>query len=235
MTNRTSEQAFADAASGMVHADPIGDILSRLVKDCVEVVGAEAAAILVQDADEQLELLASSSAAATHLELLQAQDVQGPCVDVIRTGEPQSAAGAAEMARRWGDVGDAIVEAGFGFVGAFPLNWRGRVLGGLNVFGGEGTQRDASIDAVCQAFADVATIVLVHSSEIPADELTMRVHQATVARDLIEQAKGVLSELHVSDMEQAMARLEEVAKLERVSLPDAAQRVIARASASRTS
>jgi AmiR/NasT family two-component response regulator len=61
------------------------------------------------------------------------------------------------------------------------------------------------------------------------------VHQATVARDLIEQAKGVLSELHVSDMEQAMARLEEVAKLERVSLPDAAQRVIARASASRTS
>ncbi len=35
MTNRTSEQAFADAASGMVHADPVSDILSRLVKDCV--------------------------------------------------------------------------------------------------------------------------------------------------------------------------------------------------------
>ena len=170
MTNRTSEQAFADAASGMVHADPVSDILSRLVKDCV--AGGRAQKRRPSWCwmpMTQLGLLASSSAAATHLELLQAQDVQGPCVDVVRTGERQSATGAAEMARRWGHVGDAIAEAGFGFVGAFPLDWRGRVLGGLNVFGGEGTQRDASIDAVCQAFADVATIVLVHSSEIPAD------------------------------------------------------------------
>jgi len=229
MTNRTSEQAFADAASGMVHAHPVGDILSRLVRDCVEVVDADAVAILVLDEHERLCLLTSSSAAATQLELLQAQDKRGPCVDVIQTGQAQTAVGTDEMIRRWGDVGGAIGDAGFGSVDAYPMVWRGRVLGGLNLFHGSSPAADSGVAAVCQAFADVATIVLVHSAEVPADELTDRVHSAMVARDLVEQAKGVLSELHVLDMEQATARLEELAESEQLALPEAAQAVIRRA------
>jgi hypothetical protein len=230
MTNRTSAQAFAEAASSMVQAHPVGDILARLVKDCVEVADAEAVAILVLDDHERLELLTSSSAAAAQLELLQAQDTRGPCVDVISSGRSQSAVGKDEMIRRWGDVGAAIAGAGFRAVDAYPMTWRGRILGGLNVFRGEASTAESGRDAVLQAFADVATIVLVHSADIPADELTNRVHEVTVARDLIEQAKGVLSELHLLDMEEANARLEDYAASEKLALRDAAQAVIRRAS-----
>jgi hypothetical protein len=229
MTNRTSEQAFAEAASGMVQAHPVGDILARLVKDCVEVADAGAVAILVLDQHQRLELLTSSSAAAAQLELLQAQDAQGPCVDVVASGLPQSATGEDEMVRRWGEVGTAIAQAGFSTVDAYPMIWRGRILGGLNIFGADASGDGIGRDAVLQAFADVATIVLVHSADIPADELTNRVHEVTAARDLIEQAKGVLSELHDLDMEQASARLETFAASEGQALRDAAQAVIRRA------
>ncbi|MCW2832966.1 MAG: hypothetical protein JWN68_919 [Nocardioides sp.] len=226
MTHRTSEQAFAAAASGMVHARPVGDILSRLVKDCVEVTGAGAVAILVLDEHERLGLLASSLAAATHLELLQAQDTQGPCVDVISSGRHQSATGSDEMVRRWSSVGAAISEAGFTAVDAYPMSWRGRVLGGLNVFQDGPRPDDDGTGLVCQAFADVATIVLLHSTDIPADEMTDRVHRATAARDLVEQAKGVLSELHSLDIEQAALRLEELAASQQITTADAAQSVV---------
>lgn len=226
MTNRTSEQAFAAAASSMVHARPAGDILSRLVNDCVAVTGAGAVAILVLDPHERLELLASSSGAATQLELLQAQDSQGPCIDAVRASSHQSATGTDEMVRRWGDVGAAIADAGFRSVDAYPMIWRGRTLGGLNVFRDAAVSAADRMDAVCQAFADVATVVLLHSVDIPADELTRRVHSATAARDLIEQAKGVLSELHTLDVERAAARLEEIAEAEQMSLSDAARSVI---------
>lgn len=225
MSNRTSAQAFGAAASGLVHAQPVADILSRLLKDCVEVVGAEAAAVLVLDERDRLSLLSSSSAAATHLELLQASDVQGPCVDVIRTGETQSAAGREEMTHRWGEVGAAITAAGFVSVDAFPMTWRGRVLGGLNIFGNRplvGSDRDQ----VCQGFADVATIVLAHAEEISPDELTARVQRALGARDQIEQAKGVLSQLDGPDMEQAAIRLEEMAASAGTTLSEAALRII---------
>ena len=228
MSRRTSEQAFATAASGMVHAVPVGDILFRLVRDCVDVVRAESAAILVLDADHTLNLLASSSSAATQLELLQALDEVGPCVDVIESGRVQTATGA-EMTRRWGDVGRAIAEAGFGSVHAFPLIWHGRVLGGLNVFGGGRGDDVMNRQGLCQAFADVATIVIVHGTDIAADELTARVHRATAARRLVEQAKGVLSELEHLDMEAAASRLEEVAIEAGTSMSEAAETVIDRA------
>ena len=229
MTDRTSEQAFASAASGMVRARPVGDILSRLVKDCVAVTGADAVAILVLDKHERLGLLASSSAVATHLELLQAQDIQGPCVDVIGSGRHQAATGTDEMIRRWKDVGAAISDAGFSSVDAYPMSWRGRVLGGLNVFHRRPGSTEDGADVLCQTFADVATIVLLHSVDIPADELTDRVHRATAARDLIEQAKGVLSEIYAVDIEQAAVRLEQLAESEQITSAEAARELIDRA------
>lgn len=231
--NRTSEQAFATAASGMVNADPVVDIMARLARDCAEVLDAEAVAVLVLDPHQNLSLLASTSSAATQLELLQSLDVTGPCVDVIETGVAQAGTGAHELTRRWGDVGRAIVAAGFTSVNSFPLVWHGRVLGGLNVFRGE-QDRSSVPESVGQAFADVAAVALVHSADISADELTLRVERAMSARLLIENAKGVLSEIEARDMESAAVRLEQIAEEQRLNVPQAAQRVIDQAISGRT-
>jgi GAF domain-containing protein len=225
---RTSTQAFADAAAAMTEDGHVGDILARLLADCAEVLGADAVAILVTDRRERLTLLSSTSSVAADLEMLQAQDEQGPCVDAVRTGEVVVARSPADLARRWGHVGEAIADAGFAAVTAHPMRWRGRVLGGLNVFR---TSPDVHEEdrALVRAFADVATIVLVHSSDLPTEQVTSRVHEAVVARSVIEQAKGVLSELEDLDMEGAAHRLGQLSRSEGLSLTETARRVLGRA------
>lgn len=229
MSGRTSSDAFVDAVSAMVRDDHVVDILARLVHDCVRVLRAQSVAILVMDGRDRLSLLSSSSAQATQLEMLQAQDRRGPCVDVIRTGGVVSAGDPEEMVRRWGEVGGAIAQAGLRSVDAYPLMWHGRVLGGLNVFGARAVGTPDQARRLAQAFADVATIVLVHSSALPADQVTARVHEAVMARAQVEQAKGVLSEVEDLDMEEADARLREIAAAEGVPVTEAAVGVVERA------
>ena len=86
------------------------------------------------DRTGDLSLLSSSSHRAAELEMLQIQRSSGPCVDAIRSGQHVSAIGADELTRRWEEVGQAIVRSGFQRVDAYPMRWRGRVLGGLNIF-----------------------------------------------------------------------------------------------------
>jgi hypothetical protein len=229
MTRRTSAQAFGDAASAMIRHGDVGDTLEHLVRDCVEVLGAGAAAILVTDDRGRLSLLTSSSSSASQLEMLQAQDGKGPCVDVIDAGVPILVSGAHEIESRWGQVGRAILDAGFTTVEAFPLVWRGQVLGGLNVFGdaASGVARDDP--ALAQTFADVATVVLVHSSALSTEQLTTRVHEALAARTRIEQAKGVLRETEDLDLEGAADRLQDVARTHGLTVSHAAMRILRQA------
>lgn len=230
MTNRTSDQALADAAASIVSAQPSIDVLTRLVEDCAEVVGAQAVAILVEDARGRLRLLASSSSAAAQLELLQAQDERGPCIDVLRTGAPQAATGAEELVARWGEVGTAILDNDFLSVRAHPMTWHGRTLGGLNLFFNVAVPADpGEADAQASLFADMATIALVHSTDLPAEWIASRVHDAVTSRDVIEQAKGALAHLEQTSIADAATRLREIADGDHVSLGEAAARVLARA------
>jgi len=197
----------------MVGSQSVTDVLSRLVTDCVEVMNASAAAVLVTD-NGGLALLISSSHGADQIEMLQVQSERGPCVDAIAADTRVTASGSDELRRRWGSVGEAIVHVGFTSVEAYPMHWRGRVVGGLNVFHTEAPDPDDDARFVGQALADVATIVLLHSTDIPADQISARVHEGVMARSVVEQAKGVLSYLHGVDMEVAYRQLRESAAAE---------------------
>jgi hypothetical protein len=229
---RSSTEAFADAVAGVVGHHHVGDILGRLVRDCAQVTGAAAVAILVIDQRQRLSLLSATSSATAELEMLQAQESTGPCVDVITSGQSVSVAGAEALASRWDGVGSAVVRTGFEAVDAFPMRWHGRTLGGLNLFHTDAAAA-ASLDrSLAQAFADVATIVLLHSSDIPADQIAARIHEAIAARGTIEQAKGVLSYTHGLDLEQADRRLREMAETRDRSVSETAQDVVRRAHSS---
>jgi len=186
----------------------VADVLTDLLTDCLEPMSAHAAAILVVD-DDHLALLGASTHRAVELEMLQTQQSQGPCIDTIESGHMVTALGQEEMVRRWDDVGRAIIDSGYVSVHAFPMTWRGRVLGGLNVFRTAEDDQSPDTEQVGQAFADVATLVLVRATEIPVDQVAARIHEAVRARSVVEQAKGVLSYLHAVDMEQAYRLLVE--------------------------
>jgi hypothetical protein len=217
--------AFADAVAALVGEPDVADILHHLVTDCAEVMEADAVAILVRDADGELSLLSATSHRVAELEMLQVQRFMGPCIDVLDTNEALSASGADQLSARWAEVGRAITDAGFASVEAFPLRWRGFALGGFNVFreAPRSTPHDA---AVGQAFADIATLTIIHSLPVSADQASARLHEALSARELVEQAKGVIAYVDNVDMSTAYDLLIDRAAASGETLTQAALSVI---------
>jgi hypothetical protein len=166
-------------------------------------------AILIRTASGALELLCSSSHRIEGIELLQIQTESGPCADVLHSDVPIRVSGAEALVARWGEVGTAIVAAGFDEAHAYPMRWRGQSIGGLNIFLRSGAVTDA---AVGQLFADLATLAVLQANDISADQLVARVHDAVGARAVIEQAKGVLAYRDGLDMDQAYTVLLETAR-----------------------
>lgn len=223
---RTTADAFGDAAAAMVTEHVVADVLAQLLVDCSSLVSAQAVAIMVVDHAGELSLLSSSSHGATELELLQIQRSGGPCVDAIRSGLHVSAAGPGEITARWGEVGRMIVGSGYERVDAYPMRWRGRILGGLNIFRTAAAHVDDETETLSQAFADVATLVVVQSTEIPSDQIAARVHEAIMARAQVEQAKGVLAQVHRIDMAEAYEQLRRLASESDRSLTETALAVV---------
>ncbi len=218
-------EAFADAVAALVGEPDVADILAHLVSDCAAVMDAEAVAILARDERGGLSLLSASSHRASELEVLQIQRSSGPCIDVVESNAALYVDGAEHIRERWQHVGDAIVRAGFTSVESFPMRWRGTVLGGLNVF--RTTAPIGGHDAATgQAFADIATLAIIYSMPVAAEQAAARLHEALSARDLVEQAKGVIAYVDDVDMSTAYNRLLERADLTGETLTHTAAAVI---------
>jgi hypothetical protein len=191
MPPMTTEDALAAALGAMVSKHDVTDVLARLMQDCLKVLPADAAAVLVSTPLAGLELLSASSHRAEELELLQIQHASGPCVEAVAANAILQVQGRDELMERWGEVGAAIAAAGYHGVQAYPMHWHGKAIGGLNVM-----VRDERIPPdplVGQILADIATLVVVHAGDLSPDRALARVREAVEARAVIEQAKGVLA------------------------------------------
>jgi len=177
VTQKTTEGAVAGLVAAMVQPYDTGDVLADLVQDCAALYPAAAVAVMVIDGDRGLEMLSATSHRAEELELLQIQHERGPCVDAARYATVVTATGE-EMATRWGPIGDAIAAAGFAGVHAYPMRWRGHALGGLNVFVDSPREPNSEESLIGQLFADLASLVISHSSDIPGEVLSARIHEA---------------------------------------------------------
>lgn len=207
MTARTSAQALADVASALVGEHETTGLLARLVQDCAELLPADAAALLVRTRTGDFELLSATSHRAVELELYQAQQAAGPCVDSARTGRPVHAVGAAQIEARWEQVGRKIVDEGFLSVHAFPMHWREHVIGALNLFTSAEQDLSAAAMQLAQSFADFATLAIVQPLQLGDDDLAQRVTDALEGRVVVEQAKGVLAYQLALDMAAAYDEL----------------------------
>ncbi|WP_251152830.1 GAF and ANTAR domain-containing protein [Cellulosimicrobium sp. Marseille-Q4280] len=228
MTPRTPTDSLADAARALLGEHDVTDLLARLTRDAVLFAGADAAGLLVR-ADGRLETLTTTSHAAEHLEAFQSQRAEGPCVDVVETGQAVEAVGRQEIVDRWPTVGPAIVAAGFRVVHAVPLAWQGGVVGGLNVFGRE-PLTDEQRRSV-RACADMLTLVVGQPYRLSTLDFGRSIARALRDRVVVEQAKGALA--HLLDVDVSAAYDELVARSERdgVSLTAVAHDVLLEAQA----
>lgn len=224
--------ALAKASAALVDDTDIAGFLATLLDSSADVLHIDAVGILVED-DGNLDLLAASSHAAVELELHQAQLEEGPCVDAHRSCRAVDAQGP-ELATRWPRFGRAMLESGFSSVHASPLRWRDTSLGALGLFRRSDEPFTSDEQTVAQAFADLATLLIVQTERVDLDSVKRRVQELLTTRIVIEQAKGVLSEIHAVDMAEAYQLLLRRAAQDGGKLTAAARAVIDDAQRRRT-
>lgn len=225
--SRTSMEILADARSAAARHDDVTDTLAGLVDDCREVLSAGAVGLFVRPSAGRINLLSSSAHGSAVLELFRVQEVTGPCIDAISADLAISVVGSEDVLNRWPAVGRAMIECGYQRVHASPLHWRGKAVGALDVLFVDLVPMATEQTLLAQAFADVATLVVMQSAGCGDGEAGERIRSALGGRTIIEQATGVLAYQQTLDMPSAYDALVRTSRRNRTSLTVAAEGVVA--------
>lgn len=220
-------QAFVALADTLVDDYDVVEFAQQLVEDCVSLLDADAAGLLLADLRGGLQVLASTSEQTRMLELLQIQSDDGPCMQAYRTGEQVNIEDLHSDGGRWTEFVAHASDQGFGAVIAIPLRLRTERVGALNLFRREVGLMSESDLLVAQGLADVATIGILHQRVLTHGALVnSQLQTALNSRIVIEQAKGVLAERLGLDMEQAFIHLRSTARNNNRHLGDVARAVV---------
>lgn len=230
-TRSAHEQALAETfvtlADTLVDDYDVADLLDRLVTACVDLLGATAAGLLLDDQRGNLAVVASSSQETRMLELFALQTNEGPCLDCVRTGTAITSADLAREADRWPLFVPEALGAGFRSVIAVPLRLRKQTIGGLSLFSSSADPARVADQQIAQALADVATIGIIHQRSLHRSTvLSEQLQQALHSRVAIEQAKGVLSERNHVEMGAAFDAMRHYARNNNLKLTDVAIAVV---------
>jgi GAF domain-containing protein len=235
-THQTRERAVLVAQSFVALADTLVDdfdvveLLDRLVADCVSLIGVDAAAILLLNRDRALEVVSSSNEASYLMEVFQLESRSGPCVEVVRTGEPVSITDLDHLHSSWPAFARAIEGVGFTAVYALPMRLRDEKIGALNLFNSTQQPELSDFDrSLAQALADVATIGILQQRTVTrASVLVEQLQLALNTRISVEQAKGVIAEFGGVDMGVAFEAMRSFARSNRVKLSSVAESLVRR-------
>ncbi|HEY9308712.1 MAG TPA: GAF and ANTAR domain-containing protein [Microbacterium sp.] len=230
-TSRDSRilQTFAMLADTMVDDYDVVDLLQLLVDACHEVLGISAAGILLADEEGDLQVVASTSEASRLVELMQLGAQAGPCIECYRTGAAVSVASIPSVSEEWGAFRDSATAHGFGATDAVPLRLRDTTIGALNLLREEEGPPDDFDVVAARAFADVATIGILHERSLRESELlASQLQQALQSRIVIEQAKGVVSFTNGVPIDDAFQIIRSYARRNQLPLSSVAARLVDR-------
>jgi GAF domain-containing protein len=216
-------------ADTLVDDYDIVELLQTVVDACRDILGISAAGILLADEVGELELIASTSEASRLVEVMQLAAQAGPCIECYRTGAPVSLPSIPDAPPEWSAFRDAALEQGFLAVHALPLRLRETTIGTLNVMLNTGEDLPESSRVAAKAFADVATIGILHERSLRESEvLTEQLQLALSSRVRIEQAKGVVSYTLGVHIDDAFELIRRYARYHRLPLSHVATRIVNR-------
>jgi GAF domain-containing protein len=226
ITDRQVRETFVELADTLVDDYDVIDFLDILAVRVVDLLDVAACGLVLVDHHGTLNLVAASSDESRLLELFQLQSAEGPCLDCYRTGAPVTVADV-RADDRWPQFTAAARATGYVAVHALPMRLRDTVIGAMNLFGAMPGSLDDEALHLAQAFADVATIGILHERTLRQYEaVTEQLQGALNTRILIEQAKGVLAERLSVSMDDAFALMRDQARSSNRKLRDVATTVI---------
>ena len=221
-------RAFVELADTLVADFDLIDFLHGLAVRCVELLGVDAAGLLLASTHGVLNVVGASGEQARLLELLQLQNQEGAAIDCFRQGRPIQCPDLRSAPQ--GPVfAPAAREAGFAAVAAVPMRLRENIVGAVNLFAAATGEFGEDRLGVGQALADIATIGILHERTLRRHEvLVEQLQTALTSRITIEQAKGVLAERLAIGVEEAFVVLRLYARSHRRRLVDVATAVVER-------
>jgi GAF domain-containing protein len=229
ITQQRLLETFVTLADTLIDDYDVVDLLQFLVDTCRDVLDTTAAGILLADARGDLEVVASTSEASRLVEMMQLSAEKGPCIESFRSGRRVSVPDIDASKDEWWQFRGSALAQGFRSMDALPLRLRDATIGTLNLLRSTpGAAPEESILAA-QAFADVATIGILHERTLRESAILSEQLQAALnSRIIIEQAKGVVSHTRGVSIDEAFTLMREYARSHSIGLSIVAARLVDR-------
>jgi GAF domain-containing protein len=170
----------------------VEDAIGEIVRTTHTIFAVDGAGLMLTDDDQRLRAVAASDDRFAHLEELQLDHQEGPCIDAF---EGQALVSAQNLADepRWPLFSQAALARSVRAVLASPLPYNRNAVGVVAVLSEQHRPWSAEAELGLLAFTDLAALLIasmMHSEQ--QSQLAVQLQGALDSRQVIEQAKGVL-------------------------------------------
>ena len=215
-------------ARTLVHQYNLDEVLSDLASELKEVLDVAGAGVMLADDNRDLRFVSSSDDTLKHLEDLQIELDEGPCLRAYRRVERVMAPDLRDD-ERFPRFGPRAVEAGMLAVFSYPLQYEEQVFGALNLYRKEPGSLDERREELGAAFSDVSTLYLMHGSDDERrEQLNIQLQGALDSRVIIEQAKGFIAAMCHTSAARGFELLRGYARGNGLRLREVARQVVSR-------
>jgi hypothetical protein len=213
-----------DLAEMIVGDFDVVELLTQLTERCVEILNGTETGIMLARGGDDLEVMASSSEDMRVLDLLESQAQEGPCIECYHLGTRVMIEDVMEFRRQWPLFVAECYEVGFQSAHTIPMKLRGLTIGVLSVYRAEKGPLSTFELSVAQILADLATLaVFLHGSKLDSFAVERQLHRALDCRVVVEQAKGMLTELADVNVDVTFSMMRDYARRHGIPFIEVAQ------------
>jgi GAF domain-containing protein len=227
MTAQEVRQSLRELDDLRYSAGPLDEALRRIVLATHRLFAVDGAGLMLLDPDQLLRNVAVSDKRVDHLEQLQVQHGEGPCIDAF---EEKTLVDAADLMdeKRWPMFTPAAVERGLRAVLASPIPYNRHAIGVVTVFSAKVRPWSPEGELALITFTDLAAMCIANTMQNEErGELAAQLHRALSARVVIEQAKGALVAREGLSQREAFERMRQQARRENRRVSDVAAEIMA--------
>jgi GAF domain-containing protein len=205
---------------------PLDEAMHRIVTTTHRLFDVDGAGLMLVDGEERLRNAAASDRRFEHLEQLQIDHDEGPCISAYHDKE-LVASEDLDGDRRWPNFSGAALDCGIRAVLASPIPYNQEAIGVVGVVSKDRRPWTPEGELALLAFTDLAALLI--ASMLRAErqtDLAGQLQGALDSRVVIEQAKGVLMHRDGLSARAAYEELRSRARSERRKLHDVAAEVL---------
>ncbi|HEY3883159.1 MAG TPA: ANTAR domain-containing protein [Trebonia sp.] len=204
----------------------VEDAISEIVETTHSMFAVDGAGLMLCDSAQHLRSVAASDDRFAHLEDLQIQHQEGPCIEAYDTKELIGAADL-EQEERWPLFAKAAVQREVRAVLATPLPYNQDAVGVVAVLSERSRPWSPANELALLAFTDLAALLIASIMQGERQsELAGQLQGALNSRQVIEQAKGIVMGTKGVSARTAYQELRARARSERRKLGEVCAEVI---------